>query len=93
MHTCRYTFIPLHFPHNCNHIITYTFYTYFVLEIFPFQQSSSVPFFIAYGVAFHMMPKAFHYSPNDGGRMLPFSLTTTKILQSTFFYIWLHTHI
>ena len=42
LHTWEYTFIALPFPHDCNYINTNTFYTYFVLVIFSFQQSNSI---------------------------------------------------
>ena len=98
LHTWEYTFIALPFPHDCNYINTNTFYTYFVLVIFSFQQSNSIALsFSWFTTAEHFVkyftPKVFHYSPNDGGRVLPFYFTIAKILYFIDFYIWLHAHI
>lgn len=55
LHTWGYTFIAVPFPHDCNYINTNTFYTYFVLGIFSFQQSNSI------ALSFSLFTTAEHF--------------------------------
>ena len=55
LHTWGYTFIAVPFPHDCNYINTNTFYTYFVLVVFSFQQSNSL------ALSFSLFTTAEHF--------------------------------